>query len=340
MRPTLPSLCLLLAAATLPAAVWTGAGDGFSWGDPSNWQDSLPPGPDDPVWDIGSGASVALGGEAPGGQIIKRGEGTLRWLGTASAQSVEVQAGTFNFGDGMIWPEIRLTGGTVSGYILESEVIASGGTLAARIEGSLRLLGGPVMLDGVTAAYGTRMEGAILQGQMVSESSIWLLGGSSRIEGHLHLAAGSALSWSLGDSLEVAPLVVTGELSSDYAMWLYFGLVDWTAPYWDQAHDVRFIDAWEGGIVSASLIPDPYAGNEAEGAWSQVADATGDLILRWTPLEATPVPEASAGSMAILLALGAAMLRMRPEGPYAWVARRARRRSAAAASARPPSMMP
>lgn len=324
MRPALPSLAVLLTAATLPAALWTGAGDGSSWDDPLNWADGAMPDAGDPVWDIPEGATVTLNGAVPGGSIIKRGDGTLRWEGAAAADAVQVEQGTFDFGNGMIWPEITLAGGTVAGLIMENSVIVSGGTLAARAEGQLTLATGPITLVDVSAAGGIYLDGAILGGNLVAESSIWCTpwSGSSRIDGHLHLAAGSAISWSMQDSLDVKPLIVTGELSSDYAMWLYFGLVDWTQPYWDQTRDILFVDAWEGGIVTAALMPDPYAGNETEGTWTQLPDASGDIILRWTPLMSaepgfTPVPEASATPWATLAAAAAMLARRRFAEPKA-----------------------
>lgn len=317
MRHTPRLLALLIAASSiLSAATWTGLGDGVSWNDADNWSDNSPPSAEDPVWDIGEGASVLLDDAAPGGAVIKRGEGTLLWGPMASAASVEVQAGAFDFAQGMIWPEMTLTGGTLLGNIIESSTLVTGGTLAARAEGPLTLVGGPVMNVNVSAAYSLTLVGATVQGYLLAESSIWLAdwAGPSRIDGHLHLAAGSALAWSLQDPSAFLPLIVTGELSSDYEMRLYFGLVDWSAPYWDQPREFLFVDAWEGSIVTATLTPDPYAGNDGEGTWGVVRDATGDIAMRWTPiitsqLQTAPIPEASSAPWAALAAVGVVLRR-------------------------------
>ena len=321
MRPIPTSLALLLAAATLPAAIWTGAGDGFTWNDPGNWSDGALPGPNDWVWDIGSGRSVTLIGPAPGGQIIKLGGGTLRWASIASASSVQVREGVFDFAGVRAWPEVELQGGTISGYILLSPMTASGGTMAMRIEAPLTLTG-DVMSEYADAAYSLTLAGATLRGYLNAGCGVWLSDQSaqSTVAGHLHLAAGSALSFNLQEPSQVTPLIVTGELSSDYAMRIYFGLVDWTLPYWDEPHDFTFVKAWEGGIVSATFEPDPFAGNEEEGTWSQIEGAPGDVVMRWTPLSSSiasvaAVPEASAAPWAFALAFGAAIVgrRARPK---------------------------
>lgn len=322
MRTTLPSIALLITATPLvSAALWTGDGDGLSWDDPLNWENASPPSADDTVWDIPADASVAIDGNAPGGTLIKRGEGTLRWEGAASADTVQVEQGTFDSGGGIIWPEVTLAGGTLSGWILKRPATVTGGTLAARTEGPLRMTGGPIAILNSSIAGMVILDGATVQGDVYLESGLWNApwSGSNRIEGDLHLGAGSSLSWSLQDSLQIDPLVVTGALSSDYTMCIYFGLPDWTLPYWDVAHDVRFIDVWEGSIVTASFVTDPYAGNESEGTWSQVDDPSGDIVFRWTPLDQTllnrtPVPEASSvgwTGLVGILAMGVRMLRRR-----------------------------
>ena len=320
MRPIPTSLVLLLtSAAALSAATWTGGGDGLSWNDPANWSDGAMPSASDTVWDIGEGMTAVLDGAAPGGQVVKSGAGTLRWETTASAAAVRVLQGTFDFGGGMIWPDVTLEGGTVTGYILEASTVVSGGTLAARAEGSLTLIGGPIMNVDVSAAYGLLLVEATLQGNLWAESSVWCAdwAGASKVEGHLHLSAGSALAFSLQEPERLAPLIVTGELSSDYEMRLYFGLVDLSQPYWDPARDFLCADARPGSIVSATFTPDPYAGNDNEGTWGQVPDASGDVVMRWTPLasrsstSAAATPEASTAAWATLAAAAAVAMRWR-----------------------------
>lgn len=311
MRHTLASLSVLLAAdAALLAATWTGAGDGVSWSDAANWSNNLPPSADDTVWDIGAGFSVVLDGAAPGDRITKQGEGTLCWSGTASAGFVDVLEGTFDFGTERTVTEITLSGGSVTGWFLESPVCATGGTFSAYLWAPLTLPGGAVVYGDAYAGYGVMMSGATVRGHLIAESGIWIAPGSepSRIEGLLELSTSSSLSWSMQDSLQVTPLIVTGAVSSIYSeIWLYFGLVDWSQPYWDTQRDYLFVDAQEGGIVSANLVPDPYAGNEPWGAWSRVATSDGDIVMRWTPLAdaaygVATIPESSATPWIMALA--------------------------------------
>lgn len=317
MRRTLPSLVLLLAASSgLSAATWTGGGDGVSWADPANWSDNAPPSADDTVWNIGEGFAVVLDGPAPGDRVIKSGSGTLLWGETASASVVEVSQGTFDFAGARLQSEVHLSGGTVSGYILDAPIHATGGTLSAVALAPLTMTGGPVLCVDVFASYSINLSAATVQGRLVAQGAVGLIPGasSSIIEGALEMTGNASLCWSMQDSLLVAPLIVTGSLFSDHEAWIYFGLVDWSQPHWDTPHDVLFVDAWEGGIVAATFIPDPYAGNESEGSWSQVPTADGDVILRWTPLlttqlQSAPIPEASAAPWA--MALATAMLAAR-----------------------------
>lgn len=314
MRHTLPTLALLFAASSiLSASTWTGAGDGISWSDVANWANNSPPSADDQVWDIPAGLSVTLDGAAPGGHIIKQGAGTLLWSSTASAVSMDVLDGTFDFSGERITTAIHLSGGTATGYFLEAPIIATGGTLSSYIWAPLTLSGGPVVCDSVYAGYGIMLEGATVRGYLTAESGIWFGASTepSRIEGCLDLSAGSSLSWSMQDSLDVTPLIVTGQITTYYSeIWLYFGLVDWSNPYWSTQRDYLFVDAQEGGIVAANLIPDPYAGNEAWGTWSRVPTEDGDIVLRWTPLTevayaSTPIPEASTAMWVLAMMAGA-----------------------------------
>lgn len=317
MHPIPPTLALLLAASTLCAATWTGGGDGHSWNDSGNWTDGAMPGSGDWVWDIGADTTVILDGAAPGDRIVKTGNGVLRMGPKGRASSVQVRQGTFEFPDIRLWSEVELQGGTVRGMILQSPVVASGGTLAARTEDRLTLAG-DIQCDYADSSGQLMLAGATIQGDLNASGTVFLMNGAgaSKVDGHLHLAAGSALCWDLQDPARMAPLIVTGELSSDYAMWLYFGAVDWTQPYWDQSREFTFVDAWEGGIVTATLMPDLYAGNEAEGAWNQVEAADGDIVMRWTPTDArftnvAAVPEASAAPWLLALTLIMVIARVR-----------------------------
>lgn len=75
MRNTHLITFLLAAVAlpcpTLPAATWTGAGDGWSWSNPDNWEEGILPQAGEtavirPAW---SGGAVEIGGAAGGGVI-------------------------------------------------------------------------------------------------------------------------------------------------------------------------------------------------------------------------------------------------------------------------------
>lgn len=264
------------------------------------------------VWDIGEGVTVLFDGMAPGDRIIKEGAGTLLWGEAARAAHVDMLAGALDFSGGRTAAEINLSGGVVTGGFMESPVVATGGALSGYVWAPLMLPGGAVFCDDAHAGYSLTVAGATLRGHLIAESGIWIAPVSepSRIEGHLELSAGSSLSWSMQDSLEVAPLIVTGTVSSIYSeIRLYFGLVDWSQPYWETQRDYLFVDAREGGIVTSAIVPDPYAGNEDWGSWSRVPTVDGDIVLRWTPLAAArgtaAVPEASAAPWAAVLAAAA-----------------------------------
>lgn len=309
---------LVSACATLPAATWTGGGDGVAWTDTANWSDGAPPSAEDAVWDIGEGWCVQLDGQAPGDHVVKEGQGTLRWADGATAESIEVRQGTLEVLGRSVGPCIQLTGGRVSGDFIRSPIEATGGTVGGYIWGTLTLTGGAVTFEAAGAGYGVMMSDASVRGHLIAESAIWFAPGapSSRIEGLVEMSASSSLNWLMQDSFVVSPLVVTGQLTSIYSeTWIYFSSVDWSQPFWDKPREFLFVDAQEGGIVTTNLIADPYAGNEDRGLWSRVPAEDGDIILRWTPLASAAggvaaIPEASTALWALAMTGGMIFGRM------------------------------
>ena len=235
--------------------------------------------------------------------------GTLRWHASAQVGTLEVAGGRVDFGAESIWPAVHLSGGALIGNVLKGEVTASGGTLDARVEGNLLLMGEVEVAD-ISVSGQTLLAETTLSGWMNLEGGVWMAAwaGASRIGGWVELHHGSTLNWWLETPWITSPLIVTGELTSPADVPLGLGLVDWTHPYWDEARELLLVDAWEGGIVSATFALDPWLG-EGEGAWEQVRSPEGDVVLRWTPDEiaVAAVPEPSAAGLALGAMLAAAI---------------------------------
>ena len=111
---TLPFL--LLALTRLPAATWTGGGDGYSWTDQANWESGLAPVAGETVWiDPVAGVTrvevgLAADGGAIGGLILAGSEGLevrlLDGAGVTSVRSIGAAAHRFEglgLGGSSVW---------------------------------------------------------------------------------------------------------------------------------------------------------------------------------------------------------------------------------------------
>lgn len=243
--------------------------------------------------------------------------GTVTWSENVLASSLEIEAGLVDFTDTRVPASVAITlnGGEMIGGILESQVTATGGTLSSTILGNFYLRGGHITANGAQIYGQVLLEGGMLSGYLGTMGSIFTAwyGGQVHIAGTLYMESMGALGFPLEFAELTQPIVVTGEFSSSMTNVLDFGLIDWHDPYWDEIRQFTVIDVWEGGVVNATFAHDETIG-DGQGLWSRADNTEGDLIMRWTPQDVAPVPEASTTGLLALAALALVSVRRKRHG--------------------------
>lgn len=243
--------------------------------------------------------------------------GTVVWSEHVLVNYLEINGGVVDFTDTRVPASIAITlnGGEMLGGIIEANVTSLGGTMNSIMLGNFYLRGS-VSSSSTSQIYGqTLLEGGTLTGYLSTIGSVFVpwYAGQTHIHGTLYLESMGYLVFLLEMPELIMPILVTGELSSYMTQVLDFGLVDWHDPYWDDIREITVIDAWQGGIVSATFAHDETVG-DGQGLWSRVDNAEGDVIIRWDPSSATPVPEASTSGLLAIAALMLAIGRRKRRG--------------------------
>lgn len=231
-------------------------------------------------------------GEFSAGVLRVEGGGTTRWSGGGTVGALEVTGGTLDMDVGWTMAPFLMTGGRINGGFLHGPATLTGGVFNSYVTRNLRLAGGDIELVSATASGGLGLEGGTIRGNLAAAGSINLASWGSDIElaASMYLDPLVTLNWTMEFPESVPSLRVTGELVSPWGVGIGFGLVDWSLPFWDAPREFVLIDAWEGGVVSASFTIDG-SGSEGQGLWSQVESAEGDVVVRWTPTDVAAVPE-------------------------------------------------
>jgi len=231
-------------------------------------------------------------GDLTAGVLRVEGGGATRWSGRGTVGAVEVTGGTLDMDVGWTTAPLLMTGGRINGGFLHGPATLTGGVFNSYVTRNLTLAGGEIELLAATASGGLSLEGGTIRGNLAVAGSINLANwsGETELAASVYLDPLVTLNWMMELPESVPSLRVTGELVSPWGVGIGFGLVDWSLPFWDETREFVLVDAWEGGVVSASFTIDG-SGSEGQGLWSQLESADGDLVVRWTPTDVAAVPE-------------------------------------------------